>query len=107
MDEDALRPMLAGARQAALGLRAKRGALQEEYMHLAKDRQAATIALEKLAGPPLLEIKALARSPPALVRRTLAATWVMLNCERFTGKLAVSFDEVREWKRVQSMLVKE
>merc|ERR1712232_693389 len=44
------------------------------------------------------------RSPPEPVRRTLAAAWVLLNCDRFEGRSEIRFDETRDWYRCQRMI---
>jgi len=59
--------------------------------------------LRGLAGRPLAEIKRLMRCPPELVKRTLGAAWILLNCSRFQER-RVRFDENKDWPRCQKMI---
>lgn len=83
--------------------------LQTRLAELKLCRLAAAEQIGRLSRRELSEIKQLARSPPEAVRRTLAATWLLLHAERFKGRApsAVKFDEAKDWMRVKRMLADE
>lgn len=103
-DVDALQADLIEARRVVEEREADVGAAQAELQALRAGSEAAAAALAQLGNRQLAEIKRLARSPPDSVRRTLSATWVLLHCDRYTGKTALDFDEAKDWARVQKML---
>eukprot|EP00931_Biecheleriopsis_adriatica_P043600 TRINITY_DN24921_c0_g1_i1.p1 TRINITY_DN24921_c0_g1~~TRINITY_DN24921_c0_g1_i1.p1 ORF type:complete len:718 (+),score=163.42 TRINITY_DN24921_c0_g1_i1:51-2204(+) len=59
--------------------------------------QAITVSNGQLA-----EVKNM-RNPVDVIRRTLAATWLLLHAQRFEGR-QVNFDEIRDWTCCQNML---
>lgn len=108
---EVLRAQLADATKNAEILRSRVNATkiarELEAAEVRSRRQVATDALKNLVGLPLAEIKRLANSPPESIRRTLAATWVLLHCERYARKAVVFFDDVQDWSKVQRMLTKD
>lgn len=85
-----------------IALRARLEALQQARLEAAE-------RLGSLTRRQLHEIKQLARAPPEIIRRTLAAAWLILHAAKFRGKPAeaVRFDDVRDWPRCQRMLGEE
>lgn len=86
-------------------LEQRRATLRAELADLERAREAAVRALDSLAGPPLAEIRRLARNPPQLVRHTLLALWLVLHCEAFAGKVVRAGD--LQWPHVQRMLAED
>eukprot|EP00913_Durusdinium_trenchii_P022252 g20906.t1 len=94
--------------EEATGRRQRCGDLQEAIEHLGEARAKAAEEVGGLSKRQLSEIRRLLRSPPEPVKRTLAACWLLLHCQRFKDKpSAVRFDEKTDWPRCQRMLVDE
>eukprot|EP00929_Paragymnodinium_shiwhaense_P007195 TRINITY_DN11112_c1_g1_i2.p1 TRINITY_DN11112_c1_g1~~TRINITY_DN11112_c1_g1_i2.p1 ORF type:complete len:806 (-),score=197.38 TRINITY_DN11112_c1_g1_i2:53-2470(-) len=103
-DVEALHRQLDEAREFLEAVQARRARLHDALADMRGASEGATQGLRGLAGRPLAEIKRLLRSPPEPVRRTLAATWLFLNCSRYREQKAVRFDEVKDWQRCQRMI---
>lgn len=108
---DPLAPDEPPARSASLlqQLRNRNIALRARLEALHQARLEAAERLGSLTRRQLHEIKQLARAPPEIIRRTLAAAWLILHAAKFRGKPAeaVRFDDVRDWPRCQRMLGEE
>ncbi|CAE8587237.1 unnamed protein product, partial [Polarella glacialis] len=107
---DELRPRLREASKAAAAPRRRAEELTDALEALAAARCLATEQVGQLAKRQLSEIRQMMRSPPDAVKRTLAAAWLLLNCERFRSSKAASairFDETADWPRCQRMLADE
>lgn len=101
-----LRPKLRQAGDAVDDLERAAGRLRVALEDLGRARQEASEKVGQLTKRQLSEIKQLSKSPPDVIRRTLAACWLLLNSDRFQGKpaAAVQFDDAKDWHRCQRML---
>ncbi|CAK8987549.1 unnamed protein product [Durusdinium trenchii] len=105
---EVLQPRMRRCNEEATGRRQRCGDLQEAIEHLGEARAKAAEEVGGLSKRQLSEIRRLLRSPPEPVKRTLAACWLLLHCQRFKDKpSAVRFDEKTDWPRCQRMLVDE
>lgn len=105
---EVLQPRMRRCNEEATGRRQRSGDLQEAIEHLGEARAKAAEEVGGLSKRQLSEIRRLLRSPPEPVKRTLAACWLLLHCQRFKDKpSAVRFDEKTDWPRCQRMLVDE
>lgn len=105
-DAASLSELMVEAKRAVDAARAHHDQVQAKLDALRAGKETAAARLGELVGGPLAEVKRMAHCPPAPVRRTLAATWLMLNCDS-CSRSAARFDDRREWHRVQKMLVDE
>ncbi|CAJ1402656.1 unnamed protein product [Effrenium voratum] len=104
---ESLRPRLKACGAEAHAARAAAEELQQAMDALGDSRAKAAQEVGALSKRQLSEIRQLLRSPPEPVKRTLAAAWLLLHCQRFKDKppSAVRFDEKTDWPRCQRMLV--
>lgn len=72
----------------------------------AERRREAMADVSRISHRQLSEIRVL-RNPPDSVRRTIIATWLLLNGDRFKGRQRVGFDEETEYHKCQRMLSDE
>eukprot|EP00930_Biecheleria_cincta_P044981 TRINITY_DN30998_c0_g1_i1.p1 TRINITY_DN30998_c0_g1~~TRINITY_DN30998_c0_g1_i1.p1 ORF type:complete len:591 (+),score=137.75 TRINITY_DN30998_c0_g1_i1:63-1835(+) len=101
-----LRPCLKDAALATAASRRKIEELEQALEILCRACTQAAEEVGRLTKKQLAEIRQMLRSPPEAVKRTLAATWLLINSCRFKGKpvSAVRFDETADWPRCQRML---
>lgn len=102
-----LRPLLLSEESPLL---TKRDDLKSKLAALRQGRLVAAEQVRGLGRRELSEIKKLAQAPPEAVRRTLGATWLLLNASRFRGMPAIAVkwdDSAKDWRRVQRMVADE